>query len=105
MGLLDLLWKSYQGMQEERESNSYEGDDDNSSDLPYGYVRIQWSGWYNAVDGNVYQCPGVERICRIDEAQRIVNDWNFTELWLRQAIPGFMHINQYNWHTRAKIIE
>lgn len=28
MGLLDLLWKSYQGMQEERESYDY--DDDNS---------------------------------------------------------------------------
>ena len=65
MGLLNLLWKSYQGMQEERESN-YSDDDysDNeysdssrysSDSINYDEIHCFTRGHYKSTNGCIYE--------------------------------------------------
>ena len=111
MGLLDLLWKSYQGMQEERSSR----DDDewspdyserNRSSLPPRSARVEWKGYYRDYEGRTRYCSGVSAVVDIEMASRLSNnDRGITVQWLRQSVPGFCQPESNNSGAYASIVE
>lgn len=96
MGILNALWKSYQNWQDEKESSSDYDDyepsypDRGGSSLPRGYARIQWQGYYIDYENHTRYCSGVEGVCEMGLAQRILNNENNSAIhWLRKVIPDF----------------
>ena len=118
MGLLDLLWKSYQSMQEERRcrddewSPNYDDewspnyDEHNRSSLPPRSARVEWSGYYRDYDGIPRYCSGVSAVVEIGMACRLENnDRGITVQWLRQCIPGYCQPESDNSGAYARIVE
>ena len=117
MGLLDILWQSYQGMQEERNNRRYDDDDDDNgwspeyperkqSSLPPRKALVDWKGYYRDFEGRTQWCSGVSAIVDIEMACRLCNnDRGITVQWLRQCVPGYCQPESDNSGAYARIIE
>ena len=124
MGLLDLLWRSYQAAQEEKANRTSSYDDDSYEDsyrsresyerprssLPPRSARVQWRGIYyayNSFKGH-YSAEGfAESVMDLDVAhslcvnQDMISSWLSRQLpefedWSRGSYPRIVEVNEHN---------
>lgn len=106
MGLLDLLWRSYQAAQEEKANRTSSYDDDSYEDsyrsqesyerprssLPPRSARVQWRGYYQAYNsyrGHYSQEGFLDQVMQYDQAHRLCVDPDMIRSWMRRNLPEF----------------